>query len=94
MVIGACRIELQIPESASLKRKRQVIKSVLARVHHEFNVSIAEVGHQDHWQLATLGVVCVSNDTGYVQGLLEAVVRTIDSGQHELVLLDYEVEIV
>ncbi len=94
MVVGVCTIELQIPESVSLKQKRQVLRSVVARVRHEYNVSIAEVGHQDSWQLATLGVACVSNEAGYVHGLLESVVHTIDSGRFDLVLLSYETELV
>ena len=93
MVIGLCTIEVQIPESASLKQKRRVVKSVVARVRKEFNVSIAEVGHQDSWQLATLAAVCVSTDAGYVQGLLERVVRYIDNSRFDLVLLDYENEL-
>jgi uncharacterized protein len=94
MVIGACKIMLQIPESGSLKQKRQVLKSIIARMHNEFNIAIAEVGHQDSWQLATLAVVCVATEASYVQGLLERVVRAIDSGQFDLVLLDYETEII
>jgi hypothetical protein len=94
MVIGACTISLQIPESHSLKQKRQVLKSVMAHVRNEFNVSIAEVGHQDSWQLATLAVVCVSTEASYVHGLLEHVVRVIDSGHFDLVLLDYETELI
>lgn len=90
MVIGLCTIEVQIPESASLKHKRRVVKSVVARVRKEFNVSIAEVGHQDSWQLATLAAVCVSSDAGYAQGLLERVVRYIDNSRFDLVLLDYQ----
>ena len=45
---------------SSWKGKRRVIKSIIARVHNEFNVSIAEVEDQDLWQSATLGVACVS----------------------------------
>ena len=50
MVIGTCTIELHIPGNGSLKGKRRVIKSIIARVHNEFNVSIAEVDNQDLWQ--------------------------------------------
>ena len=94
MVIGICTIDLQVPESQSLKQKRQVIRSVVARVRNEFNVSVAEVDHQDSWQLATLAVACVSSDAGYVYGLLERVVHYIDSHRFDLVLLDYETELV
>jgi len=49
---------------SSWKGKRRVIKSIIARVHNEFNVSIAEVEDQDLWQSATLGVACVSARRG------------------------------
>jgi len=93
MVIGLCRIELQIPQSQSLKDKRRVLKSVVSRVRREFNVSIAEVDHQDSWQLATLAAVCVSTDAGYAQGLLERVVHYIERARPDLVLLRYENEL-
>jgi len=93
MVIGLCTIELQIPGSTSLKQKRRVLRSVVSRVRNEFNISIAEVDHQDSWQLATLAVVCVSTDGGYAHGLLERVVRYIDGGRFDLVLLDYTNEL-
>jgi uncharacterized protein YlxP (DUF503 family) len=64
MVIGSCTIELHIPGNGSLKGKHRVTQSIIARVHNEFNVSIAEVGNQDLWQSATLGVACVSTKAG------------------------------
>ncbi len=93
MVVGVCTIELQVPGSSSLKDKRSVIKSVISRVRRAHNVSIAEVGHLDSWQLATLEVACVSNDAGYAHGLLQKVVGELESGRQGLVLLDYETEL-
>jgi len=90
--IGFCTIELQIPASHSLKDKRQVVQSVKARVRNEFNVSISEVDHLDSWQLATLGVVCVSGRKAYVDGLLERVIHFIER-RPDLILLEYEVEL-
>ena len=43
MVIGVCTLELSIPTATSLKHKRGVVKSVVARLQNEFNVSVAEV---------------------------------------------------
>lgn len=94
MVVGVCTIDVQIPASQSLKQKRQVIRSVVARVRNEFNASIAEVGHLDSWQLATLAVACVSSDAAYAHGLLERVVRYIDNKRFDLVLLAYETELI
>jgi uncharacterized protein len=94
VVVGLVTIQLQIPASSSLKDKRQVLRSVIARVHREFNVSIAEVALQDNHQLATLAFTCVSSDTGYVQGLMERVVQYIAKSRDALILVDYETELI
>jgi uncharacterized protein YlxP (DUF503 family) len=52
MIIGVCTIELDIP-AASLKDKRHIIKSVIARLRNKFNISVAEVDHLDSWQGAS-----------------------------------------
>lgn len=92
MVIGACSIHLQLPESESLKGKRGVLKSLMARIRHEYNVSIAEVGDNDLWQSAIVGVAAVANDPAYVQGLLERVVQWIDEHRLDVTVADYEIE--
>lgn len=92
MVIGLLTIELQVPASASLKDKRQVLRSVIDRLRQDFNVSVAEVGHQDSWQLATLAVAAVSADVRYLQGQLARVVQCVEDRHRDLVLVDYETE--
>jgi uncharacterized protein YlxP (DUF503 family) len=92
MVVGLCTIRLSLPAARSLKDKRGVLKSMLARVRREFNVSVAEVGENDLWHSATVAVACVSTDPGYAHGLLTRVVQTMDQGHWELELLDYEME--
>lgn len=77
MFIGSLTIDLFLPEAHSLKQKRSIVKSVLQRLRNEFNVATAEVGEQDRWQLARLGVVCVSSDSRYAQAQLQAVVNWI-----------------
>jgi len=93
MVIGVCTIYLAIPANHSLKGKRQVLKSLIARVHNDFNVSIAEVEQQDAWQSATLGVACVSPDPGYAHGLLTKVVKAISSYRLDAEITDYQIEL-
>jgi len=94
MVIGVCTIHLELPGCHSLKDKRRIVKSILARVQNDFNVSVAEVERNDAWQHAVLGVACVSNDQGYVHRLLTKVVRSIEKGRFDAQVADYEIEIV
>lgn len=93
MVIGVCTIHLRLPENESLKGKRGVLKSLMARVRNEFNVAIAEVGDNDSWQSAELGVAAVANDPSYVQGLLGRVVQWIEMNRLDIMLVDYEIEL-
>jgi uncharacterized protein YlxP (DUF503 family) len=93
MVIGICTIRLMMPENHSLKEKRGTIKSILAKVKNRFNVSISEVGQQDAWQTATLGVALISTEAGHADRVLAKVVEFIESGWPDIQLLDYDVEI-
>ena len=92
MHIGLCTIDLRLPGNGSLKGKRSVIKSIVTRVSREFNVSVAEVDAQNLWQRAVLGVACVSSSADYAHGQLERVVQWIETHRPDVVLLDYQIE--
>ncbi|MBI2909243.1 MAG: DUF503 domain-containing protein [Chloroflexi bacterium] len=94
MNVGVCRIRLRIPENHSLKGKRHVLKSIIARVQNKFNVAIAEVEDQDLWQVATLGMSCVSNHGPHADEILAKVVDFIEGMREDVELLDYETEII
>lgn len=92
MFIGVCTIEMHIPESGSLKTKRHSLKSLKDRIRSKFNVSVAEVGHNDLWQKASLAVAAVSNDKSYLNQTLDHVLDLVRSVP-EVSLLDYHIEI-
>ena len=77
MFIGALRLELYMPQCSSLKEKRQVMKSIIDRTRGRYNVSIAEIGNQDLWQVGSLGITCVSNSEHAVREKLNHVDRSI-----------------
>ena len=80
MVIGILRIELYLAGARSLKDKRQVLKGLIQRVKSRYNnVSISEVDSLDLWQKATIGISFVSNETAYVNSVLDQVTGFIDS---------------
>lgn len=77
MHVGVARIELHMAENSSLKDKRMVVKSVAQRVRNRFNVAVAEVDTQDAWHVATLGIVCVSEDPRHSNEMLSKVIDFI-----------------
>jgi len=93
MNTGVCKIKLHIPGTESLKAKRRIVKSVISRLRNQYNVSIAEVDDQDLWQLATLGVACVSNHNQHVDETLSKVLGFIAQNYPELEVVDHEMEI-
>ncbi len=94
MNVGVCRISLRLPENLSLKGKRRVLKSITTQLRNKFNVCVAEVSDQELWQLATLGVCCLSNDKRYTDEVLSKVVNFINNGRFEIEMLDYEIEMI
>jgi uncharacterized protein YlxP (DUF503 family) len=93
MIVGISEITLHLPESHSLKDKRQVIKSLMARVRQRFEVAIAEVEDNDLWQIAKLGVSCVSNSSQHADEVLNHVRRYIEETRPDIVVTDSETEI-
>jgi uncharacterized protein len=91
MVVGISTIELTIPESNSLKDKRQVLRSMLDGIRRRFNVSAAEVEHMDLWRRATVGISAVSNEQKHVDQILDSVTRWIEQNPRVNVV-DVQVE--
>jgi len=93
MNVGTCRVKLRFPENLSLKGKRQILKSVTTRLRSKFNVSVAEVDDNDLWQVASLGICCVSNNKRYTNEVLSKAMDFIVNGRFDVEMLDYEIEI-
>ncbi|MCH7712055.1 MAG: DUF503 domain-containing protein [Chloroflexi bacterium] len=94
MHIGVCRLSLFLPGVQSLKGKRQIARSINARIRNQFNVAVAEVEDQDLWQRLTLGICCVSNDPSHANQVLSNVVAFVEDQRRDLEVLDYETEII
>jgi uncharacterized protein YlxP (DUF503 family) len=94
MHVGVARVALQLPENGSLKGKRMVVKSVAQRIRNRFNVAVAEVDTQDAWHVATLGIVCVSEDRRHANEMLSKVLDFIESERLDAEVGDVEVELI
>ena len=93
MTVGVCRLTLRLPENGSLKGKRQVVRSLTARLRNKFNVAAAEVEDNDRWQIATIGVTCVSNDARHAREMLDRLVAFVQHTRLDAELLESEIEV-
>ncbi|HTP52641.1 MAG TPA: DUF503 domain-containing protein [Anaeromyxobacteraceae bacterium] len=95
MFVGILRLTLHLPAPGSLKSKRHLLRSALDRVRARFNVAAAEVDENDLWQRSVVGVVAVSNDSAFVNEVLDKVTDFI-AGVHggQLLVTDRQMEIV
>ena len=83
---------LNIPAARSLKDKRRVVKSLIARIHNQHNAAVDEVDDNDRWQICRLGVAVVSNRSDHVDSQLAAIVRMVER-ERDLSVIDLETEI-
>lgn len=94
MVVGVCRISLRLPGNTTLKGKRQVVRSLLARLRNEFGVAAAEVDDLDRRQLATLGIACVSNEAAHANEILSRVVDFVAATRLDAELIEHDIELI
>jgi uncharacterized protein YlxP (DUF503 family) len=93
MAVALLTLEIYIPDSRSLKDKRQVLRSLKDRLRARFNVAVAELDHQDSWQRAQIGIVSLSNDAAHLEQSLRTVLNEAeellgrDLASHELEIL-------
>lgn len=77
MVIGSLTVRLLVRESRTLKDKRQVVRSILARLRVEYNVSAAEVDSLDDVKVATLGFAAAGSEVAAVQHVLAEITEAL-----------------
>lgn len=94
MVVATCVINLELSGVQSLKEKRSILHSIIARLRREFNLSVAEVAGQDIWELGVIGLAAVGNDRRYVHGQMERAVAWISEHRPDAPISDYSIEFV
>ena len=77
MHVAVVRFQLHIPESRSLKQKRAAVKPIVEGIRHRFSLSVAEVGYQDKWQRALVGMAVVSDSYTHAVEVVDAVERWV-----------------
>lgn len=92
LYVGIGSFTLLLYEGVSLKEKRMVIKSLMQKISSRYNVSIAEVGEQEKWQLSEIGFSCVGNEKAHVEKMMQEIVRFAESdGRGEIINIQTEI---
>jgi hypothetical protein len=77
-MLATLTIHLHLPVCSSLKEKRGRIKPFISRLRREFNVSVAEMDLNDHWQEAVIVCAMVGNGHGHLEAALQNVARWVE----------------
>lgn len=85
MFIGSCVMYLTAEWVTSLKEKRMVVKSIIERARHKFNISIAEIDKQDIHQSIVIGFVCISNEMKHSEQMTQRVIDFIENNTDAVV---------
>jgi uncharacterized protein YlxP (DUF503 family) len=91
--VGVLRIVLHLPNSGSLKTKRQTVAGLLRQVRDQFDVAAAEVGDGNRWQIAELGIACVSNESRHADEVLARVLGFVEARAREAVVANVSTEV-
>ena len=91
-VIGVSIFELHIPHARSLKQKRRVVKSLIARIHNRYRVSIVESDFHDLHQRTEISLAFVARTSSEVDRALDRI-HDLISSEIEAELLDWQPEI-
>jgi len=92
-MIATLTIHLHLPACGSLKEKRGRIKPLIARLHREFNVSVAEMDLQDKWQETVIVCAMVGNERGYIESALQTVAKWVQGNWTDGDVVEQRVEV-
>jgi uncharacterized protein YlxP (DUF503 family) len=87
-------IHLHLPACASLKEKRGRIKPLMARLHREFNVSVAEMDLQDKWTETVIACAMVNSDAVVLRQSLQSVAKWMEDNWTDGDVIEQKIEIV
>ncbi len=93
-MIGVLTVTLHLPESGSLKTKRQVVSGLLRRLRTRYLVSATEVGERDLWQIAHLAVAVVAAEATHADAVLARCLSFVEAEAGDAVVTDVATELI
>lgn len=92
MILRVITFKIHIPYAQSLKEKRGVVKSIIAKIQNKFKLSVAEIGFQDQWQIALIGVAIIANESKIIEKQITRVIEFLDN-QTEFEVVEIKTDI-
>jgi uncharacterized protein YlxP (DUF503 family) len=92
-MLAQLTIHLHLPACASLKEKRGRIKPLMARLHREFNISVAEMDLQDKWTETVIACAMVNSDAVVLRQSLQSVAKWVEANWTDGDVIEQEIEI-
>jgi uncharacterized protein YlxP (DUF503 family) len=90
--LGVLTIQIEIPGAKSLKEKRSRLKPFLTRLQREFNISVAEIDHNDAWNSAVIACAMVSNNAKFTRSALQNILNWIETHWPDVTVIDDQIE--
>jgi uncharacterized protein YlxP (DUF503 family) len=94
MKVAVSRLTLRLHDNRSLKGKRHVVRSLIDRIRHRFEASVAEVGDQDSLKTGLIGIAVVSEGTRHASEIMDSIVKYAESQMFEADIVDIEREVI
>ena len=93
-MIATLTVHLHLPACASLKEKRGRIKPLIARLHREFNLSVAETDLQDKWQEAVIVCAMAGNGRAHLESALQNVAKWVEGNWTDGDVIEQRIELI
>ena len=92
MRIAAMTFRLHAPWVHSLKEKRMIVKSLIAKLQNKFHVSAAEIDEQEIHQIIVIGIAAIVPHNAMADSLMDEVSLFVEENT-EAEILDEKREI-
>jgi len=93
MFVGVMRVTLELSDIESLKDKRSVVKSCIAKLQGKFNVGVAETDYNDMYSTAEIGIVTVANDRQFVNRMISRIEDYLEAiVEAEVIAFDFTID--
>ncbi len=86
MKIAVMSFRLYAPWVHSLKEKRMIVKSMVAKLQNRFHVSAAETEEQDTHQIIVIGVAAIVPHNAKADSLMDEISRFVEESTEAEVL--------